>query len=47
MSDEFKARLKGFEVSPEVRRTCLRLYLDGQETMAVKFLSNRAERSES
>ena len=43
----FKARLEGFEVSPDTMRNCLRLYLDGQEALAVKFLSNRAERSES
>ena len=41
---EFKARLAGLEVSPEVGRTCLRLYLDGQETMAVKYLRNRAHK---
>ena len=39
--DEFKARLEGFEVSPDTMRNCLRLYLDGQEAMAVKYLSNR------
>ena len=44
---EFKARLAGLEVSPDTMRNCFRLYLDGQEAMAVKFLSNRAERSES
>ena len=38
---EFKTRLEGFEVSPDTMRNCLRLYLDGQEAMAVKFLSNR------
>ena len=43
---EFKTRLKGFEVSPDTMRNCLRLYLDGQEAMAVKYLSNRAEGSE-
>ena len=41
---EFKVRLAGLEVSPEVGRTCLRLYLDGQETMAVKYLRNRAHK---
>jgi len=46
VSDEFKARLKGFEVLPEVGRTCLRLYLGGQEAMAVKYICNRAEGSE-
>ena len=45
--DEFKARLAGLEVSPDTMRNCFRLYLDGQEAMAVKYLSNRAERSES
>ena len=45
--DEFKARLEGFEVSPDTMRNCLRLYLDGQEGMAVKYLSNRAEGSGS
>ena len=44
---EFKTRLEGFEVSPDTMRNCFRLYLDGQEAMAVKYLSNRAERSES
>jgi len=44
---EFKTRLKGFEVSPDTMRNCLRLYLDGQEAMAVKYLSNRAEGSGS
>ena len=44
---EFKTRLEGFEVSPDTMRNCLRLYLDGQEAMAVKYLSNRAEGSES
>ena len=44
---EFKARLAGLEVSPDTMRNCFRLYLDGQEAMAVKYLSNRAERSES
>mgnify|MGYP004363440425 FL=1 len=44
---EFKTRLEGFEVSPDTMRNCLRLYLDGQEAMAVKFLSNRAEGSGS
>ena len=39
---EFKARLEGCEVSPDAMRNCLRLYLDGQEAMAVKYLSNRA-----
>ena len=43
---EFKTRLAGFEVSPDTMRNCLRLYLDGQEAMAVKYLSNRAEGSE-
>ncbi len=43
----FKARLEGFEVSPDTMRNCLRLYLDGQEAMAVKYLSNRAEGSGS
>ena len=43
---EFKTRRKGFEVSPDTMRNCLRLYLDGQEAMAVKYLSNRAEGSE-
>ena len=38
---EFKTRLEGFEVSPDTMRNCLRLYLDGQEAMAVKYLSNR------
>ena len=38
---EFKARLEGFEVSPDTMRNCLRLYLDGQEALAVKYLSNR------
>ena len=42
----FKARLEGFEVSPDTMRNCLRLYLDGQEALAVKYLSNRAEGSE-
>ena len=37
----FKARLEGFEVSPDTMRNCLRLYLDGQEALAVKYLSNR------
>ena len=44
---EFKTRLAGLEVSPDTMRNCFRLYLDGQEAMAVKYLSNRAERSES
>ena len=44
---EFKAGLEGFEVSPDTMRNCLRLYLDGQEAMAVKYLSNRAEGSGS
>ena len=44
---EFKTRLEGFEVSPDTMRNCLRLYLDGQEAMAVKYLSNRAEGSGS
>ena len=44
---EFKARLEGFEVSPDTMRNCFRLYFDGQEGMAVKILSNRAERSGS
>ena len=44
--DEFKARLEGFEVSPDTMRNCFRLYFDGQEGMAVKYLSNRAEGSE-
>ena len=39
---EFKARLEGLEVSPATVRNCLRLYLDGQEAMAVKYLRNRA-----
>ena len=39
--DEFKARLAGLEVSPDTMRNCFRLYLDGQEAMAVKYLSNR------
>ena len=43
---EFKARLEDFEVSPDTMRNCLRLYLDGQEALAVKYLSNRAEGSE-
>jgi len=43
---EFKARLEGFEVSPDTMRNCLRLSLDGQEAMAVKYLSNRAKGSE-
>ena len=38
---EFKTRLEGFEVSPDTMRNCFRLYLDGQEAMAVKYLSNR------
>jgi hypothetical protein len=38
---EFKARLAGLEVSPDTMRNCLRLYLDGQEALAVKYLSNR------
>ena len=38
---EFKTRLAGLEVSPDTMRNCLRLYLDGQEAMAVKYLSNR------
>ena len=38
---EFKARLEGFEVSPDTMRHCLRLYLDGQEAMASKYLHNR------
>ena len=38
---EFKARLAGLEVSTDTMRNCFRLYLDGQEAMAVKFLSNR------
>ena len=42
--DEFKARLVGLEVSPDTMRNCLRLYLDGQETMAVKYLRNRAHK---
>ena len=37
----FKARLEDFEVSPDTMRNCLRLYLDGQEALAVKYLSNR------
>ena len=45
--DEFKARLAGLEVSPDTMRNCFRLYLDGQEAMAVKYLSNRAEGSGS
>ena len=44
---EFKTRLAGLEVSPDTMRNCFRLYLDGQEAMAVKYLSNRAEGSES
>jgi len=44
---EFKVRLEGLEVSLGTMRNCLRLYLDGQEALAVKYLSNRAERSES
>ena len=43
----FKTRLAGLEVSPDTMRNCFRLYLDGQEAMAVKYLSNRAEGSES
>ena len=39
---EFKARLEGFEVSPDTMRNCLRLCLDGQEAMASKYLHNRA-----
>ena len=39
---EFKARLEGFEVSPDTMRNCLRLCLDVQEAMAVKYLRNRA-----
>jgi len=39
---EFKARLEGLEVSPATVRNCLRLYLDGQEAMASKYLHNRA-----
>ena len=35
--DEFKARLEGFEVSPDTMRNCLRLYLDGQGGMAVQI----------
>ena len=42
VSAEFKARLKGFEVSPDTMRNCLRLYLAGQKNMAVKYLRNRA-----
>ena len=38
---EFKARLEGLEVSPATVRNCLRLYLDGQEAMASKYLHNR------
>jgi len=38
----FKTRLEGVEVSPDTMRNCLRLYLDGQEPIAVKYLSNRA-----
>ena len=38
----FEARLEGFEVSPGTMRNCLRLYLDGQEAMASKYLHNRA-----
>jgi hypothetical protein len=38
---EFKARLAGLEVLPDTMRNCLRLYLDGQEALAVKYLSNR------
>ena len=38
---EFKARLEGFEVSPDTMRNCFRLYFDGQEALAVKYLSNR------
>ncbi len=44
---EFKTRLEGFEVSSDTMRNCFRLYLDGQEAMAVKYLSNRAEGSGS
>ena len=43
---EFKARLAGLEVSPDTMRNCFRLCLDGQEAMAVKYLSNRAKGSE-
>ena len=39
--DGFEVRLD-FEVSPDTMRHCLRLYLDGQEAMAVKYLRNRA-----
>ena len=39
---EFKTRLEGFEVSPDTMRNCFRLYLDGQEAMASKYLHNRA-----
>ena len=38
---EFKARLAGLEVSPDTMRNCFRLYVDGQEAMAVKYLHNR------
>jgi|TARA_B100001964_G_C13956241_1_gene475588 hypothetical protein len=39
--DEFKAKLAGLKVSPETMRNCLRLYLDGQKNMAVKYLCAR------
>ena len=42
--DEFKAGLVGLEVLPDTMRHCLRLYLDGQEAMAVKYLRNRAHK---
>ena len=42
--DEFKAGLVGLEVLPDTMRHCLRLYLDGQEPMAVKYLRNRAHK---
>ena len=41
---EFKARLEGLEVSLGTMRNCLRLYLDGQEALAVKYLSNRVHK---
>ena len=42
--DEFKAGLVGLEVLPDTMRHCLRLYLDGQEPLAVKYLRNRAHK---